>query len=110
GASRSVADRVIDELQLDTTPERLVSQVTVTNPLDTVSLRVNAQASSPELARDIAEAWVRGMAAEVNLLEGEDEATEGSIFLAPIDSARLPSSPTSPNVRLALAIGALLGL
>lgn len=109
GTSRLVAERVIDELNLDTTPESLVSRVTVTNPLDTVSLRVDASASSPEMARDIAEAWVRGMAAEVNLLEGEDEATQGSIYLAPIDSARLPSSPSSPNVRLALAIGLLLG-
>ncbi|WP_309064593.1 polysaccharide biosynthesis tyrosine autokinase [Microbacterium sp.] len=110
GTSRSVAERVIEELDLESTPERLVSQVTVTNPIDTVSLRVSAQASSPAQARDIAEAWVRGMAAEVNLLETGDEETPGSVYLAPIDSAVLPSAPASPNTRLALAIGGLIGL
>ncbi|MDQ0613751.1 capsular exopolysaccharide synthesis family protein [Microbacterium sp. W4I4] len=110
GQSRLVAERVIDELQLDTTPESLVTQVAVTNPLDTVSLKVTANADSPEHARDLAEAWVRGMAAEVNLLEGKDADTTGAVYLAPIDSARLPQSPSSPNTRLALAIGALLGI
>jgi len=110
GQSRLVAERVIDELHLDTTPERLVTQVTVTNPLDTVSLKVTANAASPEHARDLAEAWVRGMAAEVNLLEGKDADTTGAVYLAPIDSARLPQAPSSPNTRLALAIGVLLGI
>ncbi|WCM56083.1 polysaccharide biosynthesis tyrosine autokinase [Microbacterium sp. EF45047] len=82
----------------------------MTNPLDTVSLKVTAQASSPEQARDIAEAWVRGMAAEVNLLETGDEETPGSVYLVPIDSALLPSAPASPNTRLALAIGGLIGV
>lgn len=109
GSSRLVAQRVIDDLGLDTTPEGLVTRVAVTNPLDTVSLRVTASASSPEAARDLAEAWVRGMAAEVNVLETQDEAEPGSVYLVPIDSARLPSAPSSPNTRLALALGGLIG-
>lgn len=110
GQGRSVATRVIDELKLETTPEALASQVSVTNPIDTFSLRVTANASSPEAARDVAETWVRAMASEVNLLETDDAAVPGAVFLSPLDSARLPSSPSSPNTRLALAIGALVGL
>ncbi|WP_341975686.1 polysaccharide biosynthesis tyrosine autokinase [Microbacterium sp. LTA6] len=110
GSSRSVAERVIADLGLETTPERLASQVTVTNPLDTYSLKVTATASSPEAARDIAESWVRGMGAEVNVLETADEEKPGLVYLAAIDSARLPTSPSSPNTRLALAIGGLIGL
>lgn len=110
GTSRSVAERVIDELALDTSPEALVGSVSVSNPLDTVNLRVTASASTPEAARDLAEGWVRAMSLEVNSLETGDIDTRGATYLTPVDSARLPSSPSSPNVRLALAIGGLIGL
>ncbi|WP_344818052.1 polysaccharide biosynthesis tyrosine autokinase [Microbacterium soli] len=110
GGSRSVATRVIDELSLKESADALVSSIDVTNPLDTTSLRVTAKASTPEDARDIAEAWVRGMAAEVNDIESGDAAEQGAVFLRPIDSARLPSSPSSPNTKLAIAVGALGGL
>src|SRR5690606_31568683 len=77
GSSRSVAGRVIEELSLDESPDALVSSINVTNPLDTTSLRVTASASTPEKARDIAEAWVRGMAAEVNDIESGDATKQG---------------------------------
>lgn len=110
GGSRAVAIGVIQELKLDTTPEQLVKNVTVTNALDTVTLKVSANAGTPEKARDVAEAWVRSMAAEVNRLETEDPNTKGSVYLNPVDQARLPDSPSSPNTKLALALGALVGL
>ena len=110
GSSRSAAKRVIDELGLDTTPEALVRSIAITNPIDTVSLEVTANASTPQGASDLAEAWVRAMVAEVNLLETGDESTQGATFLTPMDNARLPEAPSSPNVRLALALGGLLGL
>lgn len=110
GTSRSVADRVIEELGLDTSAQALVSRVSVSNPVNTVSIRVTANASTPEAARDIAEAWVRSLAAEVNNIESGDAAVQGVVFLAPVDSAKLPTAPSSPNVRLALIIGAFLGL
>lgn len=110
GTERSVAQRAIDELGLDTTPEVLSKAVSVTNPLDTVVIKVSANASTPEGARDLAEAWVRGMAAEVNVIETGNADQQGASYLLPRDQAGLPSSPSSPNVRLALAIGGLLGI
>ena len=62
GSSRSVAERVIEDLSLTQSPSDLARRITVTNPLDTVSIRVSASAATPEEARDIAEAWVRAMA------------------------------------------------
>ncbi|MDR6867260.1 capsular exopolysaccharide synthesis family protein [Microbacterium resistens] len=105
GQSRAVADRVIKELGLDASPESLVSRVSVSNTLDTPSIRISASASTPEQARDVAEAWAQAMVAEVEKLE-----SGGAMVLTPIDSARLPASPSSPNLRLALLIGALAGL
>ncbi|MCA1305504.1 polysaccharide biosynthesis tyrosine autokinase [Microbacterium esteraromaticum] len=110
GSSRAVAEIVIDELGLDRSPSALVGDVSVSNPLNTTSLRVSAEASSPQAARDIAEAWVRGMAAVVNELETSNATTTGAVYLSPVDSARLPESPSSPNMRLVLAIGGFAGI
>lgn len=110
GQSRAVAEGVIKDLHLDVNPDSLAKQVSVTNAVDTTTLQVTANAPTPEKARDIAEAWVRSMGAEVNRLETGDPSTKGAVFLNPIDSARLPDSPSSPNTRLALLLGGLIGL
>lgn len=124
GSSRSVAERTIEQLGLKTTPESLVNDVTVSNPTGTPIIRVSASATSPESARDIASVWLDSMVAQIQAVEGASappvidergdtvESTTSSPFitLVPIDSARLPTSPSSPNTRLALALGALIGL
>lgn len=110
GGWRSVAQHAIDELGLDTTPQALVSHVTISNPLDTVIINVSANAASPEAARDLAEAWVGGMVAEINNLETGSPTTPGAVTLVAGQSASLPSEPSSPNVRLNLALGTLIGL
>ena len=110
GSWRSVADHVISDLALQETPEELVRRVTVTNPLDTVIIEVAARGASPEEARDLASAWVRGMQVEIKRIETPSDGGEPQMRLDAADSARLPSAPTSPNTRLALAIGAIIGL
>jgi len=108
GSWRSVAEYVIDDLDLAATPEAIVSKVDVTNPNGTVVIRVSANAASPTAARDLAESWIRGMISEIEQLEGG--STGAAITVAPGDSARLPTAPSSPDTRLALALGALVGL
>ncbi|GAA3203523.1 polysaccharide biosynthesis tyrosine autokinase [Microbacterium terregens] len=110
GSWRTVAEYAIDELGLQTSPESLVTKVDVSNPLDTVVIHVSASASSPEGARDLAEAWIRGMVAEIDNIEGDGSSGSAAVSLIPGDSARLPGGPSSPNVRLSLALGGLVGL
>lgn len=109
GTLRSVADTVIGELKLETTSERLVQQVSITNPADTVVLKVSAISTDPVQSRDIAEAWIRGMSAEIDRLETSGGSV-ASTTLAAAESAQLPNSPSSPNVQLAVALGGLTGL
>ncbi|MGJ3189263.1 MULTISPECIES: polysaccharide biosynthesis tyrosine autokinase [Paenarthrobacter] len=111
--SRSVAETVIKDLKLqNTSPEQLIARVSVQNPQDTATLKFSAQASSPESARDLAEAWVRAVGKQVDQLErGGASSTETSIVsFRSLDAAQLPTSPTSPNTRLALVIGLVAGL
>lgn len=110
GSLRSVAEYTINELNLDTTPEQLVNSVEVSNPADTLFIRVTAQASTPENARDIAETWIRGMVQEVNLMESGSVDKRGEIYLEPKDSAQLPNKPSSPNIQLNCVIGMLSGI
>ncbi|MBG9885504.1 hypothetical protein ABE10_02650, partial [Bacillus toyonensis] len=110
GTSRAVAERVIKDLGLKTSPDAISSRISVSNAQDTPSLKISASAGDPQGAKDLAESWARAMVSEVNKLESGDAARQGSMYLQPIDSARLPSSPSSPNVRLALLIGGLAGL
>ncbi|GGM42742.1 polysaccharide biosynthesis tyrosine autokinase [Microbacterium saperdae] len=110
GSWRAVAEHAIDDLDLDASPESLVSRVSVTNPPDTTALKVTATGPTPQSAQDLAEAWMRGMAVEIEKLEGGTESTPAAVSLIVGDSARLPTSPSSPNTRLNLIIGALAGL
>lgn len=109
--SRSVAEYVIDDLGLDTSPATLVGQVSVSNPEDTAVLRVTASADTPEGARQLAEAWIDGMVAAVDDIEGGGTASgeESVVQLRTLDSAVAPGAPSSPNVPLLVALGALVG-
>lgn len=125
GTSRSVAERTIEELGLDTTPEALVGKISVTNPDKTPIIKVTASSSTPTGARDLASTWLASMVKQIKSVEsttqqvtkevnGESvtttETVDPLLNLVPIDSAVLPSAPSSPNVRLALALGGLIGL
>ncbi len=107
---RSVAENAIDELGLDTTPEELVNRVSVENPTDTVIMKISAEASTPEDARDLAEAWIRAMKDEIDEIEGNGTQGSSPVTVIPGDSASLPSRPSFPDVQTAVLVGGILGL
>ena len=109
GTWRSVAEFAISELKLTTTPDALVKQVSVSNPTNTVIIQVSASAATPEAARDLAEAWIRGIIKQIDQIEGSAGQT-APVTVIPGDSALLPTAPSSPNWKLNLALGALIGL
>lgn len=114
--SRLVADRVIASLELKTTVDALLGSITVKVPLDTAEIRVTAQSTDPATAQRVADAWVNGLAAQVEAIETaapdstQVAPTATAVRVLPLGKAVLPASPTSPNTRLNLALGALVGL
>lgn len=111
--SRSVAQRVVDELDLDASPQALVGQVSATNPIDTAVIQVTVSAHDPQLAARIAEAWIAGISAEITEIENAGSSGSGStsvVKFRSLDSAVVPSAPSSPNVPLIVAIGCVVGL
>ncbi|MBZ5734928.1 polysaccharide biosynthesis tyrosine autokinase [Nocardioides sp. TRM66260-LWL] len=112
--SRSVAQRVIDDLGLKSDPAGLIGSISVDQPLDTPLLKITAKASSPRRAQDLADAWVKATAAEIANIENPDGADQPSAVLQPVEAAELPTAPVSPkpsrNLALGIALGLLLGV
>lgn len=116
-SSRPVAESVITTLKLDSTPDELLGQITVTSAKDTPEIKIAAAAGTPQEAQALANAWVVALAEQVKILESTSAAADGSIPAAesiikivPLGDAPLPTSPTSPNKKMSLILGALAGL
>ena len=109
--SRATAQAVIDKLGLPDTPASLAGRITVVQPLDTVLLKITATAGTPQQAQQLADAWVRALAAQVKSIEDPKGIGQaGTPEVVPVESAALPTAPSSPNPTRNLALGALLGL
>ncbi|NMR28145.1 polysaccharide biosynthesis tyrosine autokinase [Arthrobacter sp. SF27] len=109
--TRPVAQAVIDELGLDTTPAQLIERIEVETPLDTAELRITASSEDPADARNLADAWVTALMNQVEEIETSGTGAEqAAVQIVALADAALPTSPVSPNVKLTLAIGAVIGL
>jgi len=113
--SRATAQQVIDDLGLDASPSELVTRITVEQPIDTVLLKITAEAPTPREAQLLADAWVSALADQVKEIEAPGRRlVAGTPRVIPVESAELPGSPVSPkverNTALGLVLGALLGL
>ncbi len=109
-----MARRVVDNLDLSTSPAALSSEVsTSTNP-DTVLLDVTMTDPIPARAQLVADAIAKEFTQYIAELETSAGQNTAPIKATIVDSADLPASPTSPrplrNLSLASFFGLLLGL
>ncbi|MBO0980969.1 polysaccharide biosynthesis tyrosine autokinase [Microbacterium sp. SD291] len=107
---RSVAQHAGEELGLTVSPEELVRRITVDNPEGTSTLTITASGPTPTEARDLAEAWMRGLVAEIDNLDGTGAAESSPVMIVLGQSASLPQEPTFPDLRSALLVGGVLGV
>ena len=108
--SRATAQGVIDELGLEDTPSALIGRISVEQPLDTVLIKITAQAAQPLLAQQLADAWVTALADQVAEIENPSGRGQGALQVVPIEAAALPTAPVSPRVELNLLIGGVIGV
>lgn len=106
--SRSVAEAVAEELNV--TP----GSVSLNGSNDGVIFTVTATASSPDLAREMADAGIRATSIAANELETMTVSGESSgqtvVRIVPVELAKTPTNPVSPNWTRNLALGLALGL
>jgi capsular exopolysaccharide synthesis family protein len=113
--SAVVLDRVIDELDLKTTAERLASSVQASSRTNSVIISVTVTNTSPDSAAAIANSIGSNFAdVVVNRLEKPDGDAPSLVRVETIAPALVPTSPASPrtvqNVLLGVVIGLAVGL
>lgn len=110
---QETASLVIDDLDLDVTPEALVANIEAAQTPDTVILSVTARANTPEDAQRLANAWVAALAQRVDDIETSGQTGSQPVQAATrveiSQSAQLPTSPISPNTPRNVLLGAVLG-
>lgn len=108
--SRATAQDVIDQLGLTASPAALIGRVSVSQPLDTVLIKISARAGSPAEAQRLADAWVRALSGQVDRVENPNGSTQQALALEPVEAAALPTRPVSPNVTRNIGLGVVVGL
>lgn len=109
-SSPIVLDKVIDELNLDVSAARLADAISIATPQDTVVLDISASSPVAQEAADIANAVAANLSEEVEQNAPENAQGEASISARVIAEARPPTFQSSPNTRLNLVAGLLLGV
>lgn len=104
--SETVAQGVIQELGLSETPAELAKSITASNATNSLSIAVTATASTPDLARKVADAVVTQAATQVKVLEGANSPVE-VVLMAPSSLSTVEKSPSVPKY---VAAGVLAGL
>jgi capsular exopolysaccharide synthesis family protein len=110
----TVLDPVIDQLDLDTTADRLGEQISASVPLDTVLIDVMVNDRDPRRAAEVADAVGRQFAQTVSELERVSEGSQSPVKVSVVRPPSTPDSPVSPkpvrNVALGVVLGLMLGL
>lgn len=106
--SPEVLDRTATELDLTMSAGALTRAVTATNPTDTPLVEVSATASTPALARDIADTAADNLADYAVQLE-ETGSRITTVTIQKAVPAREPVAPSSPGSGLLGGLGLLTG-
>jgi capsular exopolysaccharide synthesis family protein len=108
--SSPVTMAVIQSQQLPYTPEQLAANIQAESPLDTVLLEITVSDTSPERARDIANAIAVEFPRFVDRIETPAGATTSPVKVSVTQEAALPGQPVAPRTTLNLALGLVIGL
>lgn len=109
--SALVLDRVIDDLNLDTTAQRLAGSIQASSATNSVIITVKVSNPNAELAASIANSVGSNFSdVVVNRLEKPDGDTASLVKVETIAPALVPTSPATPRVPLNVAVGIIVGL
>lgn len=110
--TEAVLQPVIKDLGLDMTTTDLAGVVTATNPPNTFMVDISAEVGDPQQAADIANSVAKNLADQVSSdLYNNSSSSNGSpIKLTVVQKAQTPTSQSSPNIPLYLAVGLIFGI
>ena len=105
-----VLNPVIAKMDLDMTSTELAKKVSASAALNTTLITVTVEDADPVRAADIANAIAASLSSAVPEIEPSSSEGASPVRLTRVSDALPPLSPSSPNVPLNLALGALVGL
>ncbi|MBB2975543.1 capsular exopolysaccharide synthesis family protein [Microbacterium endophyticum] len=105
-----VLNQVIADLRLEGTASDLAQKVSATNALNTLLITITVTDADPIMAADIANAVSASLTTAVETVETPADGTASPVKLTRVQDAISPNGPSSPDVPLNLALGALVGL
>ncbi|MCI0159346.1 polysaccharide biosynthesis tyrosine autokinase [Leifsonia shinshuensis] len=108
--SPAVLQPVIDDLNLAETPAQLASAITVSTPQNTVILQIAVADTSPKQAAAIANAVAANLSSTVEQIAPKSATDRATVTVRVIAHAAVPDAASSPNIRLNVLSGLLLGL
>jgi polysaccharide biosynthesis transport protein len=109
-SSPKVLDPVIAQLHLTESDADLAQHVSASAPLDTVLINVTVTDTDPQSASRIANAVGASFSTVVSLLEEPASGGASPIKVTTVKQASVPNVPVSPNKKLDIALGLLVGL
>ena len=101
--SRTVAEDVIANLNVDMTVGQIQNMITTSPKGNTQFLNLSITSTDRELAYNMTNQMARSLKAVSRELRGTD-------IVQILDPANVPAGPSSPNIKMNLAIGFVLGL
>ncbi|WP_210649305.1 polysaccharide biosynthesis tyrosine autokinase [Nocardioides sp. SYSU D00065] len=110
--STPVAEQVVEDLDLDVPPSAIAGRFSASVDASVNGLTVSAIGSTPEEARDLANAVIDAVVVYAQEVEtGEaDPKTAPLTRIVPVEPAELPGAPFTPDYRRAAMKGAAGGL
>ena len=105
-----VLDPVIEKLGLNTTASELAKNVKSSTSRNTVIIEIEAVDPSPQRAAEIANEVVTSLITSVADLERPTNGQPSPVRLTSVDTAQVPTGPSSPKTSLNLLLGLLYGL
>lgn len=109
--SALVLQPVIDDLGLEMEPSQLAGRVNASAELNSLAITVTVTDGNPSQAARLANAIGESFSdVVVQRLEKHPDETSSPIRIDTLQAAQVPVTPSAPNTRLTLIIGALGGL
>ena len=106
--SERVLQPVASELELTT--QELADQLEVSTPTGTVVLNIAASSTDPELAATMSNEVAQSLTSAVLDVAPRDADGKVTVSVRTVESASPPTVPATPNTRVNIVLGALIGL
>ena len=100
--SRPVLEKTISKLKLDVEPEELAEMITTETPTDTRIMSISVTDDDPKEAKQIADTLRKAVSVQITEIMNADSVNT-------VEEGNLPTSPSSPNLKKNMMLGALLG-